>query len=64
MDQKGHMIDQTNKQIEVLDLKHLLFLAELSIAELGGTPLPPLRENHSAQKPLAERGGGTRKKIC
>ena len=26
-------------------------------AELGGTPLPPLTENHPAQKPLAEMGG-------
>ena len=33
------------------------FLAEFSFAELGGTPLPPLTENHPAQKPLAERGG-------
>ena len=34
-----------------------VFLAEFSLAELGGTPLPPLTENHSAQKPLAEMGG-------
>ena len=33
------------------------FLAEFSLAEWGGTPLPPLMENHPAQKPLAERGG-------
>ena len=33
------------------------FLEELSSAEFGGTPLPPLAENHPAQKPLAERGG-------
>ena len=30
---------------------------EFSLAELGGTPLPPLAENHPAQKPLAELGG-------
>ena len=24
---------------------------------MGGTPLPPLTENHPAQKPSAERGG-------
>ena len=30
---------------------------EFSLAEWGGTPLPPLMENHPAQKPLAERGG-------
>ena len=34
------------------------FVAEFSLAELGATPLPPLTENHPAQKPLAE-GGGT-----
>ena len=33
------------------------FLAEFSLAELGFTSLPPLTENHPAQKPLAERGG-------
>ena len=27
------------------------FLAEFSLAELEGTPVPPLTENHSAQKP-------------
>ena len=32
-------------------------IAVFSLAELGGTPAPPLTENHSAQKPLAERGG-------
>ena len=26
-------------------------------AELGGTTLPPLTENHSTQKPFAEMGG-------
>ena len=34
-----------------------LLLAEFSLAELGGTPLPPLTENHPAQKPLAEKIG-------
>ena len=33
------------------------FLAEFSLADLGGTPLPPLTENHPAQKLLAEIGG-------
>ena len=33
------------------------YLAEFSLAELGGTPLPTLTENHPAQKPLAEKGG-------
>ena len=33
------------------------FLTEFFLAELGGTPLPPLTENHPAQKPLAEMGG-------
>ena len=47
---------QNGKKIELSDLKYL-FLAEFSLAKLGGTPLPPLTENHPAQKPLAERGG-------
>ena len=37
--------------------KKSCILAEFPIAELGGTPLPPLTENHPAQKPLAEKGG-------
>ena len=37
--------------------KNTYFFAELSLAELGGTPLPPLTENHPAQKLLAELGG-------
>ena len=45
-------------KVDFLDLKYL-FLAEFSLVELGGTPgpLPPLTENHPAQKPFAERGG-------
>ena len=39
-----------------MDLKYLLF-SGICLAELGGTPLPPLTENHSAQKLLAELGG-------
>ena len=42
--------------MEFSDLKYLLF-SGISLAELGGTPLPPLTENHPAQKPLEERGG-------
>ena len=30
---------------------------KFSLAELEGTPLSPLTENHSAQKHLAEMGG-------
>ena len=37
--------------------KNSCFQRIFSLAELGGTPLPPLTENHPAQKPLAERGG-------
>ena len=44
---KGHTIDQK----EFLDLKYLLF------SGIGGYTSPPLTENHSAQKPLAELGG-------
>ena len=40
------------QKIEFLDLKNC-FLADFSLAELGGTPLT---ENHPAQKPLAEMG--------
>ena len=47
MGQKGHIIDQKGlkmhekkQKIEFLDLKYL-FLAEFSLAELGGTPFPP-----------------------
>ena len=45
---------EKRQKIEFLDLK-TCFLAEFSLAELGGTP-PPLMENNPAQKPLAERG--------
>ena len=38
------------------NIKGICFFAELSLAELGGTVLTPLTENHPAQKPLAERG--------
>ena len=40
------------KKWSFMDLKYL-FLAEFSLEELGGTPLSPLTENHTAQKPLA-----------
>ena len=43
------------------------FLAEFSLADLGGTPPPPLTDNHCAQKSLAERGGSPpplTEKIC
>ena len=63
MDQKGYIIDQKGPKIykerqkmEFSDL-NTCFLAGFSLAELGGTPLPPLIENHPAQKLLAERGG-------
>ena len=48
---KGHTIDQK----EFLDLKYLLF------SGIGGYTSPPLTENHSAQKPLAELGGTGKK---
>ena len=41
---------KTGKKMEFSDLKYLLF------SGIGGYPLPPLMENHPAQKPLAERG--------
>ena len=64
MDQNGHIIDQIGLKMYEKKAKNGVFgpkiqcsLAEFSLAELGGTPLPPLTENHPAQKPLAERGG-------
>ena len=63
MDQKGQMIDQKELQMyeksqkmEFLDLNYLLF-SRIFLSGIGGYPLPPLTENHTAQKPLAERGG-------
>ena len=53
MVQKGLKMHKKRQKIEFLDLKRRLF----SLAELGGTPNPPLTENHSTQKPLAELGG-------
>ena len=49
-------------KLEFLDLKYLLF------RELRGITHPPLTENHSAQKPLAELRGAPSspltEKIC
>ena len=39
-----------------MDQKYLLF-SEIFLSRIGGYPLPPLTENHPAQKPLAEIGG-------
>ena len=39
--------------MEFLDLEDLLF-SGISLSGIGGYPLPPLTENHPAQKPLAE----------
>ena len=50
------MYEKKNKKCSFGTLKNL-FLVEFSLAELGGTPLPPLTKNHPAQKPLAEMGG-------
>ena len=64
MDQKGDKIDQKGlkmyekkqKKMEFLDLKYLLF-SGIFLSGIGGSPTPPLAENHPAQKPLG--GGGT-----
>ena len=45
------------KKIEFLDLKNLLF-SGIFLSGIGGYPPPPLTENHPAQKPSAEKGGG------
>ena len=61
MDQQGHRIDQKGlKMCEKRQTnrdKKTCFLAKFSLAELGGTPVPPLKENDPAPKTLAERGG-------
>ena len=40
---------------EFWDLNYLLF-SRFFLSRMGGTPLPTLTENHSAQKSLAELG--------
>ena len=57
MDQKGYITYQKGLKVyekrlkmEFLDLKYLFF------SGIGGYPPPPLKENHPAQKPIAERG--------
>ena len=50
MDQKGLKMHEKRQKMEFLDQKNC-FLAGFSLAELGGTPLPLLTDNHSAQKP-------------
>ena len=54
MDQKGQKIDlkglkmyENRQKIEFLDLKNLLF-SGIFLSGMGGTPLPPLTENHPA----------------
>ena len=44
------------QKIEFWDLKYLLFSGIL-LSGIGRYLLPPLTENHPAQKPLAGRGG-------
>ena len=63
MDQKGHEIDQKGRKMyekrqkmEFSDLKYLLF-SGIFLGGIGGYPPPPLKENHCAQKSLAEREG-------
>ena len=56
MVQKGLKMHQKRQKIEFLDLKNLLF-SGIFLSGIGGTPIPPLTENHPAQKPLAEMGG-------
>ena len=60
MGQKGHRIDQ--KGLCMKKAKNRVFRPKIPpfsgmfLSGIGGTPLPPLTENHPAQKPLAERG--------
>ena len=56
MVQKGLKMHKKRQKIEFLGLKRRFF----SLAELGGTPSPPLTENQSEKKKvfsLAEKGG-------
>ena len=46
---------EKRQKIELSDLKSLLF-SGIFFSGIGGYR-PPLTENHSAQKPLAEMGG-------
>ena len=43
-------------KMEFSDLRYLLF-SGIFLSGIGGYPPPPLKGNHSAQKPLAEMGG-------
>ena len=60
MDQKGLKMHEKRQKVEFLDLRNLL------ISAMGGGVPPPLKENHPAQKPLAEMGGypPSMDKIC
>ena len=56
MVQKGLKMHKKRQKIEFLDLKRRFF----SLAELGGTPTPPLTENQCEKRrffSLAEKGG-------
>ena len=62
MGQKGHIMVPTGLKMQKIDFLDLetCFLAEFSLAELGGTPTPPLTENQCEKKKvfsLAEKGG-------
>ena len=54
MVQKGLKMHEKRQKMEFSDLKYLLFSGILFSA-IGGS-LPPLTENHPAQKPFAEMG--------
>ena len=55
IDQKGLKMYKKRQTLEFSDLKHVLF-SGIFLSGIGEYPLPPLTENHPAQKPLAERG--------
>ena len=56
MDPKGHIIDQKVLKMCVKRQK-MQFLAEFTLAELGGTPLPPLTGKSSFPKTVSGKGG-------
>ena len=47
---------EKRQKLEFLDLKNLLF-GGIFLSGFGGYSPPPLKDNHCAQKSLAERGG-------
>ena len=56
VDQQGLKMYEERKKMEFSDIQYLL-LSGIFLSGNGGTPHPPLTENHPAQKPSADMGG-------